>query len=63
MKQEESLLILTEIASSLGYNLESKASTGFFSLPLYISFPLILLPINLLLFYNNMSQVDTIQAE
>jgi len=55
VEQEEGPLMLTEIASSLGYNSESKASTGFFSLLLYISSPLILLPINLPLFYNNMS--------
>jgi len=58
MVQEESILVLIKIISSLEYESESKASTDFSSLPIYtfillISPPLSPLPIDFSLSYNN----------
>ena len=63
MEQEESLLIYTEIISSLEYKSESKTSTSSSSLLLYISSSLTLLlllplPIDSSPSYNNISQLN-----
>ena len=70
MRQKENLLASIEITLSLGYDFESKASTSTSSLPLYTSSSLTsplpsLLPslIDSLPIYNNMSQLNPIQAE
>lgn len=70
MRQEENLLVPIEIALSLGYDFESKASTNISSLPLYTSssltppLPSLLLSlIDSLPIYNNMSQPNPIQVE
>jgi len=70
VRQEENPLASIEIALSLGYDFESKASTSTSSLPLYTSSSLTpplpsLLPslIDSLPIYNNISQLNPIQAE